>query len=81
MMCRLNCCLFYIPVSFVSLQVKVWFQNRRTKHKRVRSEDESEETGNISVDDDEIPTSSHQYNETLDNYRHCSGTATEAGSH
>ena len=58
-------------------QVKVWFQNRRTKHKRVRSEDDSE-TGNISIDDDEIATSSSHYDEQMCRYDRTSAIPTES---
>ena len=54
-------------------QVKVWFQNRRTKHKRVRSEDDSE-----TIDDDEIATSSTHYDEQMCRYDRTSAIPTES---
>lgn len=47
------------PINFSSLQVKVWFQNRRTKHKRMQQEDDGKGNGNrmsspLNYEDDEL---------------------------
>jgi len=49
--------------------VKVWFQNRRTKHKRVRSDDDegNEDEDELEEDEDELEDSSAEDNEDNEN--------------
>ena len=53
---------------FFSLQVKVWFQNRRTKHKRQQNEgdENGQRDGNRPIDDDEDMVYDHEEEEELD---------------
>jgi len=43
--------------------VKVWFQNRRTKHKRVRSDDDEGNDDEEEIEEDEDDLESHHENE------------------